>query len=553
MSTSRGATHSVVPRLGARRPFVARVVARVVAALTIIAVGVIAGAGPAAAHAELLSSTPAAGDQLATPPTEISLLFSEAVELPEIVLIDATGAVLDIGEPTQPSPESVTAAVPTIDTGGYVVTWNAVSADGHPVSGSFTFAVGDAPLPDPSLGTAGGSDGGWWGIALGFARAVQYAGIALGLGLWAFVVLCWWDGHGERTVGRLVVAGAAMLAAGSLGRLVYQSGYVDSSVGDLVRTTAGRSWVTLAVLALPLGLLGSALARLLRRSVHAVALVLLAVLIGRAVATGGHGATGRAPALGTATTIVHVAAMAVWLGGLIGVLICLRRGAEAPVRRFSNVALASVAVLATTGAVQSVRQLETLDALTSSTFGRVLIVKLAVIAVLLTVAALGRFALRSGGLVVQRAGQDERRWEWPQVLRRTVVIEALLAAGVVGVTASLAGASPLAEASSNPINLALVEGDRTAYISIFPAQTGTNTIHVTVDDITIAGPDEITVELAPEDGSIAAIDVEVVDAGPGHVTADAATIPFGGTWVIEVDARYGEFELVTFSGSFSVP
>ena len=122
---------------------------------------------------------------------------------------------------------------------------------------------------------------------------------------------------------------------------------------------------------------------------------------------------------------------------------------------------------------------------------------------------------------------------------------------MLGVTGALAGASPLVNSSSEPVNLALIDGDRTAYISIFPARAGLNSIHITIDEPSIQGPDEITVQLAPADGRVAAIDVPVVDSGPGHVIADAASIPFPGDWIIEVDARYGEFDLVTFIGEFT--
>ena len=335
-----------------------------------------------------------------------------------------------------------------------------------------------------------------------------------------------------------------------------QAQLVDSSITDVLRTASGRAWMSALVLALPLGLLATSLARLLTRTVHGIALSVLTVLLGRSIAIGGHGATGRSPLLGDALTVVHVGAVSVWIGGLVGVLMCLRRAepdvSEPAVRRFSNIALASVGLVAATGTFQAARRLETLDALTESAYGRTLIVKLVVIAILLAVAGLTRFALRSGELVLQPAGGEERRWPWPRVVLRTVGVEVVLAATVLGVTGALAGASPLVDTSSDPVNLAIVEGERTAYISIFPARAGTNSIHITIDEPSIEGPDEITVELSPANGSTGAIDVPVVDAGPGHVIADAATIPFPGEWTIDVAARYGEFDLVDFVGTFPV-
>jgi copper transport protein len=533
----------------------APMVARLAAVILIVAVLVVIGGRSATAHAQLTSTIPASGDQLETSPDEISLTFSEAIEQPEISLLDASGQPISVGPSIQPSSTTASATVPLLDDGGYVVAWRAISADGHPIEGAFTFAVGNGPLPDASVADVEGSPGGAWSVALTGARWVQYAGLALALGLWGFVVVCWWTGRDDRRVAFLVVLGASALAVGSAARIVAQAGYVDSSISDVLRTAAGRSWMTACVLALPIGLLATSLARLLRRSIHAVALAVLAILVGRAIAIGGHGATGRAPVLGNILTIVHVSAAALWLGGLVGVLLCLHRphrtDAEPAVRRFSALVVGSVVLLAGTGTIQAIRRLETLDALTGSSYGRLLIVKVAVVAVLLAVAALSRFVLRSGELVMQSAGAEERRWPWQQVLGRTVVIELGLAVAVLGVTGALAGASPLVSSSSEPANLALIDGDRTAYISVFPARAGLNSIHITIDEPAIQGPDEITVQLVPADGRVGAIDVPVVDSGPGHVIAEAASIPFPGEWVIEVDARYGEFDLVTFVGEFT--
>jgi copper transport protein len=353
-----------------------------------------------------------------------------------------------------------------------------------------------------------------------------------------------------------VVLGAAALIVGSLGRIFLQAGYIDAPISRILRTDVGRAWATTAVLALPIGLLATGLARLLDRRVHAIALVVLGVLAGRSIASGGHGASGRAPLLGNALTVVHVAAASLWIGGLVGVILCVRRredaAAERAVRRFSTVALCTVALLAITGTLQGIRQLDTFDALTGSPYGKLLIIKVAVIGVLLAVAALSRFALRAGEIVLQAEGDDARRWPWQQVLGRTVAVELLVAAIVIGITGTLAGASPLVSASTGPVNLALLQGDRTAYISVFPAKAGDNAIHITIDEPSITGPDEVTVELTPSDGRTGAIAVPVVNAGPGHVIADNAVIPFPGQWTIKVDARYGEFELVTFTGDFKV-
>ena len=46
--------------------------------------------------------------------------------------------------------------------------------------------------------------------------------------------------------------------------------------------------------------------------------------------------------------------------------------------------------------------------------------------------------------------------------------------------------------------------------------------------------------------------VQLEPTGPGHYTSVGASLPFTGTWTMRVDARYGEFDLVTFQTSFDV-
>ena len=100
------------------------------------------------AHAELLSTEPAAGEHLATGPDQVVLHFSEAVNLGDdlVKVLDSSGDEVDAGDPVHLDGErsSVALPLPKLDDGGYVVSWRVISSDGHPVGGAFTFRVGDA-------------------------------------------------------------------------------------------------------------------------------------------------------------------------------------------------------------------------------------------------------------------------------------------------------------------------------------------------------------------------------------------------------------------------
>lgn len=97
---------------------------------------------PAAAHDALVSSTPAAGEQLAAPPTQITLQFSNDVLAmgAEVQISDALGRNWVAGEATITGASVVATVSNGMPAGAYEVLWKIVSADGHPIS------TGDVPL-----------------------------------------------------------------------------------------------------------------------------------------------------------------------------------------------------------------------------------------------------------------------------------------------------------------------------------------------------------------------------------------------------------------------
>jgi copper transport protein len=514
--------------------------------------GVAVPSGAASAHAELIESTPASGAHLLEPPGQITLRFSEPVEVLDdaIAMLDDGGNRVELGAPVVDG-ATVTAAVPDLADAAYVVDWQVVSSDGHPISGAFTFTVGDATPIDP--GSIAGSDGTSSSGSVGLAvwRALTYVGFAVVLGAWAFVITCWSEGRRDRVVLLVVTLGAALALVATTLRVVAEAAVLNVSLTDLLDLRSGRAWLALVVLAA----LALAVDPLLRSRLSSAALggiwVAGAAAVGVAIAYAGHGASGRAPLGGIVLTVVHVAAASVWVGGLVALVRCLvavdRPTAWGVAARFSGLALGLVAVLAVTGAVQGIRQLDSWDALTGSDFGLALLVKLAVVAVLLTVAWVSR-------LTVRRSSPPETATVATARLRRTVGTELVLAAAVLGVTGWLAGASPIASAEpSGPVTVTAADttGVATASATITPAAVGPNAIHVTITDPQGRSPDEVSMQLVPADGQVAGIDVPSY-LMPGMVMSDRVDIPYAGDWTLTIDARYGDFELLMFALPFSV-
>lgn len=140
--------------LSLRRPLSALPALLALVAAAALALGLTAAvttltAAPASAHDRMLTSDPADGSQLATPPTAITLTFNTEplpVE-PQVVVSDSAGTVVTQGTPTIEGSTATLALDPAVALGGdtYTVAWRVVSSDGHPIEGTFAFTVAAQP------------------------------------------------------------------------------------------------------------------------------------------------------------------------------------------------------------------------------------------------------------------------------------------------------------------------------------------------------------------------------------------------------------------------
>jgi len=107
-----------------------------------------------------------------------------------------------------------------------------------------------------------------------------------------------------------------------------------------------------------------------------------------------HASTGLQPGVAMPVDVVHLLAVAAWLGGLCALLVALYRSdtpiEAAAVRRFSRVAFGSVLALVATGIYQSWRQLGSWSAFTDTAYGQLLLVKIGLVALLVGIAWISR-------------------------------------------------------------------------------------------------------------------------------------------------------------------
>jgi copper transport protein len=521
-------------------------VAALLGAFMIAVLGMLAGANVALAHAELVSSTPANQELLEAAPTEIVLQFTETIDPiePGIRLVDSDGNDVEIGAVDQSvGTDRMRASVPeSLVDGTYVVAWQGVSADSHRVRGSFTFSVGVPSAVTPGVLDGlfdGASDSSSDDILLGIGRFVSYAGVGLLVGGLVLAIALTPSALGTRRVGVLLVGAAELAFVGTLWMVAAQAHLIGGSFfswGAVADTQSGQWWIARLVVIALFSVLIALRSRLVVRGgivvVSALALGVLAV-----VAAGGHGISGDSVVLGFAATLVHLAAMSVWFGGLALVLVAAPHGQFwATVTRFSPWALASVVALAATGSVNAWRQLGSLSGLTDSSYGRWLVIKLVLVVLVVGVAAYSRRTVHTRG--------DEAS----AIVRRSVGVEIAGVVLILGATAGLVNSPPPLDVAEI-VSVTAVVGDRVAQVELEPAVTGGTEMHVYVTSPSGAldRADEITVTVELPEQELPPFDVEVFPAGVNHVVATNLNLPVAGLWTFEVTARYGEFDEVVFS------
>lgn len=392
---------------------------RTLVLLLLAATGLLfAGAGPVSAHAAVTGSAPQQGAVVDKAPTQVSLTFSEKVALSDdsLRVLDPKGKRVDRGDPANLT--GTTYAVKLhggLPDGTYTVTYQVVSEDSHPVAGAYTFSIGAPSQTTVSVSgqTAGG---GVVGTLYGFGRYVSYAGFIVMVGGAAFVLACWQRGAGVRALQRLTVAGWLGLTAATLGLLLLRGSYTGTGkvgdvfdldlLGQVLQTKTGAALVSrlllLAAAALFIAVLFGAYEKREDEEKRdltfglAVGGVVVSAGLAASWAMSEHASTGLQAGIAMPVDIIHLLAVAGWLGGLAALLVALYRApADTPVdasavRRFSRLAFGSVLALVATGIYQSWRQLGSWTAFTDTRYGQLLLVKIGLVAVLVGIAWVSR-------------------------------------------------------------------------------------------------------------------------------------------------------------------
>ncbi|MDQ3947108.1 MAG: CopD family protein [Actinomycetota bacterium] len=567
-------------------------VRRVLVAVALAALGLVLPAAPAFAHAQLLSTEPVGGTAAADAPRQVVLRFSEPVQVSQVGVrvfdADAERVTTETARHPKGKAQEVALPLPDLANGGYVVTWRVTSADSHPVHGAFTFRVGPVPASgsnDQALARQLlAADGGDTTVGATYSalRFLAYGSLVLLVGSLAFVALVWPAGRRMPRARRLVLAAGAVLAITTALGIPTQALYVNglafsdlSTVGShLFDSRFGQVW---GVRLLLLGLLAVVLVAFRRwdaRSPQDAApprpllagggLTAAGLLLTPALA--GHAATRDLVPLAVASDLVHLASVSLWLGGLVCLVACVlpRRLADelsTVVPRFSRLATVAVAAVLVTGVFQAWREVGSKDALTSTTYGRLLMVKVMLFGLLVGLGGLSRRwiharyrvpALRlSPGPGAAALDQDA---ETVSRLRRTVGAETVVAVVVLAVTALLVAAEPARSALARPFSTELTTDDLLIDVTVDPAKAGPADFHfyTLTPEGAVSDVAEFTARLRLAEADVGPLPLNVEKVAPGHYAAYRSELPLRGSWELEVVARLTEIDQVRATATIPV-
>ena len=397
------------------------------------------------AHARIVSTTPGAGDVLASAPKRVTIRFDDTVRVlgGTTVVGNSDKRGVTAGKPSA-SGRVVTIPLRKLRDGDYTVRWSVLSDDGHTIDGVFAFAVGAGRAPPTAALSAGGTN-----LTRNvISRWFFFAGVLVAVGVALFVPLAWWPAlraagaePDERVLWPLAFAGFFLAFLGASTLIPHH---------DPATTRFGLAYEVGGIVAV-VGATLSAIAFVDRRFGRGAFVCALALLPIPSVA--GHALDrGQWPRpLNVAADILHVGAAAVWIGGLLALAIGLPRAARrlspeqrarftaALVPRLSAIALVSVAVIAATGLIRALSELSAVSQLWSSGYGRALLVKTGLLALVVSLGWINRSRL------VPRLRLE--------ALRRNVAVELVLLAGLVVAVAFLTDLAPgrqLAPAVAGP-------------------------------------------------------------------------------------------------------
>ncbi len=534
--------------------------------------------GGADAHALLARADPPINASLRESPTRVTLFMTEQLQRTHssVQVLDSSGQRRDIGETefSDEVPTQMGVNVLRLEPGVYTVVWETLSeVDGHTWTGSYVFSVlnedGSAPSgsgiavdvdrPGPPVAADAVVKAIGLGALVLFVGAV-FISILLRpsplptlLPLMAITVVVAIGATGYEAI-------AAALRLGDIGFL-----------GDVLFDSRNGLWLQqrwyaliAASLALTLHLTRRSLFRRSRAGGNPsssppakrgemspsdrggrpllITLALVSIVWLASTSAVSHGAAiGSGWIWGALFDALHLALIAVWIGGLACLILALKdrpEGRVEAVRRFSIAAAGSVPVLLAAGLLSALIQIPDVNGLVETDWGLAFLVKMVILAALFGAAGMNAFLLRPRD--ADADGHDE---DLARRFRRMMRIEAALGLVVIAVSAVLtqlpspASAQPEVVQKDNTVVETVARADLVVSLEISPNLVGFNTWTATVDGPSENPVEDLLLRFRYEDSSVGPVTVKTTAIGDGRFQLEGAYFGLPGDWTVEMELR----------------
>jgi copper transport protein len=506
----------------------------------------LAAAGPVWAHASLLSALPADGVTIPNAPDILRLEFNEPVSPLIMRLVRPSGAVSTLTGVTAVNRTVKVTAPDMPEQGTYVLSWRVISADGHPVGGVVTFAVGH-----PSAGPVAPAVQGATAVhaAIWAAQLVLAVGLFIGVGGAVFVAWLMAKPPLPRQ-GLLALTLICGLIAAVVSVPLQGLDALALPLQDIARPSTWKegfatSWGSTVLIAAAALAAALVVLRIENRTLARVLASLALAGTGLALVASGHASSAPPRLWSAAGVFLHGVCVAFWVGSLVPLIMTVRAGDSIALERFSRLIPGPLAVLIATGCALAWVQFDRLDALWTTDYGLVLTGKLAVVLVLLGLGALNRFVLVPR---LKIAG--------PRRLVTVIAAESVLAVVILGIVGLWRFTPPpRALAATEATYIHLHAEPAMAQIELEPVRDrgASLSIAVTDDDSTPVAAKEVVIAIWNPSAGIEPIrrSAELATDGLWHV--EGLRIPIAGVWRMRVEILVGDFDKVMVEDNVELP
>ena len=527
----------------------------------------------AGAHPFTQDTIPSQSSNAPIGTSQVIVFYSEdlEIEFSSLKVFDSNGNQIDNRDTGYYENEkSLVVTVPPLEEGVYTVASKVLSRiDGHLVPNAFVFGVGDVVVSDIDVPNSE--------LIFYPEAAAKFPGLvgqAIVLGAIIASILIWrtlrkdFMGTDADTLQStyqnkffsIIGIGIIAVFASNILVLSIQTLRLETLPIEALQTSFGTVWTirmaSIAALIVTWVILGKRKNLSIKSQI--LILVISLVLIGTTTVTGHGTASGQLGAI--VLDYVHNLVAATWIGGVIFLTFALlpsfsglrenyrEKISLLIIPRFSIMITVVLGIVIISGPILMWFLESNLNTITESTYGKLIIAKILIAAVMISIGAYHQFGIQrraeknlGGKIIVHKK------------LKRALKIESVLGIILLGVVALLtsstlpSGEIQGADAQGASYGLSTVEFSESTvfHIDIFPFTSGSNTINVKVTDYNgklISDLDAVKIKIANPEKNIAPIEIEMV-RGNNKTTDEFegnGTFGFSGNWLVEIEAQKTE-------------